>query len=148
MARAPGSGKDTEGSKGGLSSCPPFFQPPVDDLRVSPLGIVPKKEKDEYHLIHHLSFPYGDSGKDKILQELCAGRYTPFAAAVRMAKAGGPRALIAKCDIKAAFRLLPVHTDDFKILGFQFERQFYMDKPFLWVAPYLAPFERFSSFLE
>lgn len=35
---------------------------------------------------------------------------------------------MAKCDIKSEFCLLPVHLKDFELLGFAFERGFYMDK--------------------
>ncbi|XP_053164753.1 uncharacterized protein LOC128350441 isoform X1 [Hemicordylus capensis] len=34
----------------------PFNLPPFDNLRVSPLGVVPKKAPGEYRRIHHLSF--------------------------------------------------------------------------------------------
>ena len=37
----------------------PFVSPPLDDLVVSPLGVVPKKEPNKFRLIHHLSFPKG-----------------------------------------------------------------------------------------
>lgn len=32
----------------------PFPSPPVPNLRISPLGVVPKKAKEENRLIHHL----------------------------------------------------------------------------------------------
>lgn len=35
----------------------PFPAAPFDDLVVSPLGVVPKKEPGKFRLIHHLSFP-------------------------------------------------------------------------------------------
>lgn len=36
--------------------------------------------------------------------------------------------LLEKCDIQSAFRLLPVHPDDFNLLGFKFNRSWYVDK--------------------
>lgn len=39
----------------------------LKNLRVSPLGLVPKKAPGEFHLIHHLSFPRGDPLNDGIL---------------------------------------------------------------------------------
>jgi hypothetical protein len=47
------------GRLAGLFDCPPFPK-----FRVSPLGVVPKKALGEYRLIHHLSFPRGDSVND------------------------------------------------------------------------------------
>jgi len=35
----------------------PFCQPPFPNLKVSPIGLVPKKTPGEFRLIHHLSFP-------------------------------------------------------------------------------------------
>lgn len=34
---------------------------------------------------------------------------------------------MAKCDIKSVFHLLPVHPQDFQLLGFSFEGKLYMD---------------------
>ena len=34
----------------------PFESSPLLNLRVSPIGLVPKKTKGEFRLIHHLSF--------------------------------------------------------------------------------------------
>ena len=47
-----------------------FSAPPVLHLRVYPLGIVPKKVPAEFALIHHLSFPAGESVNDRIPQEI------------------------------------------------------------------------------
>lgn len=43
-----------------------------------------------------------------------------------MVKAYGSGALMAKCNIKSAFRLLPVPPDDFRLLGFQFDNMFFV----------------------
>ena len=34
----------------------PFHKPPFHPIRVSPLGVVPKKTPEEFRLIHHLSY--------------------------------------------------------------------------------------------
>lgn len=39
----------------------PFLRPPFDNFICSPLGLIPKKEKGSFRLIHDLSFPKGDS---------------------------------------------------------------------------------------
>ena len=33
--------------------------PPFSNLRISPLGVVPKKDSGKFRLIHHLSYPKG-----------------------------------------------------------------------------------------
>lgn len=37
----------------------PFCSSPVEDLRLSPLGLVPKKEPGKFSLIHHFSYQVG-----------------------------------------------------------------------------------------
>lgn len=45
-----------------------------------------------------------------------------------MVQSAGPGAELAKCDIKLAFRLLPVHPEDFELLSFCFDGEFYVDR--------------------
>ena len=62
----------------------PFDQHPIPTLRVSPLGLVPKKEQGEFRLIHHLSYPPGNSLNDFIDPKLCSVQYTSFDEAIHM----------------------------------------------------------------
>ena len=41
-----------------------FVIPPFDNLRISPIGLVPKYSPDEFRFIHHLSYPTGESIND------------------------------------------------------------------------------------
>ncbi|XP_061485677.1 uncharacterized protein LOC133386068 [Rhineura floridana] len=112
-------------------------------------GIVPKKAAGEFRLIHHLSHPRGQSVNDFIPDSLCTVHYTSFDAAVRMVRACGNGALMGKCDIKSAFRLLPVHPADFDLLGFTFADKFHVDRALpMGCSISCALFERFSTFLE
>ncbi|XP_062828282.1 uncharacterized protein LOC134296685 isoform X1 [Anolis carolinensis] len=127
----------------------PFRSPPTPRLRVSPLGIVPKKAPGEFRLIHHLSYPRGRSVNDAIPDDFCTVHYTSFDSAVRKVRSRGPAAELAKCDIKSAFRLLPVHPLDFELLGFQFNGLYYMDRALpMGCSVSCAAFESFSTFLE
>ena len=45
----------------------PFKHPSFDNFRVSPLGVIPKKQPGEYRMIHHISFPHGGSVSDSFL---------------------------------------------------------------------------------
>lgn len=127
----------------------PFTNPPFPNFRVSPIGLVEKKAKGEYRMIHHLSYPKGDSVNDYIDPELCTVQYTSFDEAVQMVQKLGTNCYLGKADIKSAFRLLPVSPIDFKLLGFQFEDKFYFDKcmPF-GCSISNSTFEIFSTFLE
>ncbi|XP_067317701.1 uncharacterized protein [Anolis sagrei] len=127
----------------------PFASPPTPQFRVSPLGIVPKKAQGEYRLIHHLSHPKGSSVNDAIPEHQSTVHYTSFDAAVHMVRSRGYAAELAKCDIKSAFRLLPVNPADFELLGFQFEGFYYCDRALpMGCSVSCAAFEKFSTFLE
>lgn len=49
----------------------PFSEPPLPNLRVSPLGVGPTKAPGQFRLIHHLSCPRGESVNDSIPANLC-----------------------------------------------------------------------------
>jgi len=49
----------------------PFSQRPLPNLIVSPIGLVPKKTPGEYRMIHHLSYPTGESVNDFIDPASC-----------------------------------------------------------------------------
>lgn len=82
----------------------PFQLPPFHNFRISPLGIVPKLESNEFRIIHHLSFPKGDSLIDELDDALCSVSYSAFEDAGGKLRLFGPGALLAK----SAFRLLPI----------------------------------------
>lgn len=84
----------------------------------------------KFRLIHHLSHPKRGSVNDAIPDHMCSVQYTSFDKAVCLVHKSGISAELAKCDIKLAFRLLPVHPDDFELLGHAFEGQFYVDRLF------------------
>ncbi len=127
----------------------PFSKPPFSCLQCSPIGLVPKKTPGEYRLIHHLSFPEGESINDWIPREMCKVVYSTFDKAVQLTSQCGKGALMAKCDIKSAFRLLPVAREDFELLGFTYEGQYYFDKALpMGAAISCQLFETFATFLE
>ncbi|XP_077182618.1 uncharacterized protein LOC143832292 [Paroedura picta] len=60
-----------------------------------------------------------------------------------------PGALLAKADIQSAFRLLPIHPEDFDLLGIEYGGRWYVDKTMpMGCSIACAAFEAFSSFLE
>lgn len=126
----------------------PFPYSPLHNLRLSPIGMVPKKD-GTFRLIHHLSHPAGDSVNDYIDHKYCSVRYTPFEEALEMLEKLGSGALMARLDVKSAFRLLPVHPSDFQLLGYKINDYIYIDKcmPF-GCSVSCAKFEKFASFLE
>ena len=70
-----------------------------------------------WRLITDLSHPEGGSVKDGIASEWCSLRYMTVEEVAAAAQRLGTGALLAKLDIKYAYRLLPVHPDDRRLLG-------------------------------
>lgn len=127
----------------------PFTERPLQNLKVSPIGVVPKKAPGEFRLIHHLSSPKESSVNDFIDPKLCSVQYTSFDEAVRMVQDLGPGCKLFKMDLKSAFRLLPVHLDDIELLGFKFMGEYYVDKCLpMGCSISCSLFEKFSTFLE
>ena len=80
-----------------------YQYPTLENLRVSPLGVVPKKNKGEYRPIQHLYYPEGESVNDPIPQEPCAVHYTSFYEVVHMVHRCGIGAEFVKCDSRQCF---------------------------------------------
>ena len=97
-------------------------------LKVSPLGLIPKKEAGEYRVIQHVSFSEGTSINDGILPEEVSVHYQSIDDAISLIQSIGPGALMAKTDIEKAFRILPIHQSDYGLLGMKIDIQFYCDK--------------------
>jgi len=101
--------------------------PPFSVFRVSPLGLVPKKTEGEFRLIHHLSFPKGASLNDGILPEHTCVSYATVEDAIRFTKTVGSGCFLAKTDINNAFRIIPIHPDDYNLLGMCGQGLYYFD---------------------
>lgn len=125
-----------------------FSNLPIQTLRVSPIGLVPKKN-GKFRMIHHLSHPKGNSLNDFIDPKLCSVQYTSFDEAIHMLQDLKQGCYLFKFDIKHAFRLLPVHPDDFDQLGFRFLDAYFIDlsMPF-GCSISCSSFEKFACFLE
>lgn len=129
----------------------PFDIKPFPNIRISPLGLVPKKSKGSWRLIHHLSYP------DKKLNSINAGisdesaavQYAGINEAIQCIKVLGKDTYLCKTDIRSAFRILPVNPDDFELLGFQWNEKFYYDKCLpMGCRTSCKIFEEFSTALE
>ena len=127
----------------------PFACPPFPQFRVSPLGVVPKKTPGEYRLIHHLSFPRGDSVNDSIAPEYASVQYARVDDAVAIIKQLGSGCFLAKTDIKSAFRILPIKPSDYDLLGIFWQGRYYYDRAMpMGCASSCRTFEMFSTAIE
>ena len=106
----------------------PFSEKPLSSLRLSPLGLIPKKAPGEFRLIHHLSFPYGTSVNSHIPTEASSVRYASIDDAIRIIRRTGRGCALAKTNVKNAFRLIPVNPNDYDLLSIFWQDHFYYDK--------------------
>ncbi|KAL5469194.1 hypothetical protein EMCRGX_G030413 [Ephydatia muelleri] len=83
----------------------------------SRIGVVPKGHNTgKWRLITDLSFPPGFSVNDGISSALCSLSYISVDTAAAVITSLGQGTLLAKIDVQAAYRLIPVHPDDRPLL--------------------------------
>ena len=91
-------------------------------VHTSTLGLIPKAHQaNKRRLIVDFSCPSGNSVKDGIAVELSSIQYTSVDRAVDIIRCLGRGAELVKIDLKDAYRLLPVHTQDQHLLGVAWE---------------------------
>ena len=106
----------------------PFPPGAVPGLHVNRVGVVPKGHTPgRWRLITDLSYPEGASVNDGIRPELCSLKYTSVESVAAMARRLGRGALLAKLDIRSAYRLVPVSPLDRHLLGIEWRGLFYVD---------------------
>lgn len=95
----------------------PFPTPPFATFVGSPMGAIPKKLSDSVRIVHDLSFPPGVSINDSIPKDLCSVQYMALDDAIRRIVTSGTGTLMAKLDLKDAYKHIVVHPDDWDLLG-------------------------------
>lgn len=126
----------------------PYEYPPFSPFVVSPVHAVPKDSGD-FRLIHNLSYPLGDSINSRISDLDATVQYSSFDEALDMINSVGPNCLLAKFDIKSAFKLLPVAHEDWGLLGIYFDGLFYFEKCLSFgLRCSCLYFERFARFVK
>jgi len=78
-------------------------------------------------LIVDLSSPHGHSVNDGIDPEAFNLQYVKVDDIIRMVSKHGRGALMAKFDVEAAYRNVPVHPHDRYLLGLKWRGQYYVD---------------------
>ncbi|KAL5463980.1 hypothetical protein EMCRGX_G032933 [Ephydatia muelleri] len=93
----------------------PFSQRPLEHLRTSGLGAVPKKN-GKWRVILHLSAPEGRSINDFIAKEEFSIHYSTIDDAVALLSRFSKGARMAKVDLKSAFRMVPIQASEWELL--------------------------------
>jgi hypothetical protein len=126
----------------------PFNKKPLPNLRINPVGLVPKKSGG-WRLISNLSHPNGFSVNDFIDPDVCSVQYSKFDNAIEIIQSLGISSLIAKKDVKSAFNLCPVYPGDFDLLGIFFDDTYWIQKMLPQGASIsCAIFEKFATFIQ
>ena len=106
----------------------PFNTTLIPNAHVSRFRVIPKNHQpNKWRLIVDLSHPAGRSINDGIPKDLCSLTYITVDTAIEQIMASGRGTLLAKIDIKNAFRLLPVHPADRHLLAMKWGNQLYID---------------------
>ena len=102
------------GSGSSRSSATPL----AGNVHVSKLGVIPKKHQPgKWRLIVDFSSPKGASINDFIDPSFCSLTYASVEDAAAYVFKAGQGALLAKLDIKSAYRNIPVYPGDRHLLG-------------------------------
>lgn len=108
-----------------LGPFPPAIAPKV---HINRIGAIPKKHQPgKWRVITDLSFPDGQCVNESITSECCSMQYITVEQVAKRAMQLGKGSLIAKIDIKAAYRLVPVHPEDRIWQGLTWNNQVYVD---------------------
>ena len=100
-----------------------------DNIHCSPIGIIPKPHQPgKFRLIVDLSSPHGHSINEGISPQRCSLEYASVETAVRLVQLHGKGALMAKLDLKSAYRMVPVHSEDQHLLGIQWREKIHLDQ--------------------
>ena len=113
----------TEVSAGRLQ--PP---PPEAITHASPIGIIPKSSQPgKWRMITDLSSPRGSSVNDSIDPSLCSLKYAAIDQAIRLIRLVGKGAVLAKMDLKSAYRMVPIHPSDQPLLAVTWQGTTHVD---------------------
>lgn len=101
----------------------------LPNVHVSPMGLIPKPHQpNKFRLIVDLSCPAHESVNDGIPSDLCSLKYASVDDAVAKVKALGRGTGLVKMDLEDAYRIVPVHPDDYHLLGVCWEDHTFVDR--------------------
>jgi hypothetical protein len=107
----------------------PFSVPPFPNFRSSPLGTAPKPN-GKFRRTHDLSWPHDSSSRSvnsSINKDQFDLAYSSVDDVIDEIIRLGPGCLLSKSDLDAAFRHCLVRPEDWELLGFSWNGQYYYD---------------------
>ena len=112
----------------------PLLPTTLPQVHTSHFGVIPKGSTGKWCLILDMSSPEGGSVNDGIREALCSFSYVIVEDAAKGIVARGRGALLAKVDIKSAYRNVPIHPDDRWLMGMLWEGGCTLTQPSLLVC--------------
>ena len=98
-------------------------------IHISPVGAIPKKHKPgKYRLIMDLSSPKNFSVNNGIDPALSSLSYVSIDYLSSLILSLGRGVLLVKADIKEAYRMVPIHPQDQRLLGVQWRGEIFIDR--------------------
>ena len=92
-------------------------------VQANRFGVIPRTT-GKWWLIVDMSFPEGSSVNDEVSVTLCSLTYIGVKDAVKAIVTRGRGTLMAKADIKSAYRNVPVHPEDRLLMGMSWRGDF------------------------
>ena len=105
----------------------PFDPRVLPQVTTSYFGVIPKSTPGKWRLILDLSSPEGRSVNDGISSEFCLLSYVGVEDAAREVVRLGRGSILAKVDVKSAYRNIPIHPQDRWLLGMPWEGGLFVD---------------------
>ncbi len=105
----------------------PLNQEHLPHIHTNRFGVIPKGTTGRWRLIVDMSFPEGASVNDGISENLSSLTYVGVQDAVRGIARMGRGTVMAKVDVKSAYRNVPVHPDDRQLMGMWWRDALFVD---------------------
>ena len=103
----------------------PFESPLLANFRCSSLGMAMHKCDNKHCVFNHYSWPKGMSVNNKTPDTEGAIHYDSFQSVAAALHESGKVSLLAKLDLKDAYRHIPIRSMDWNLLGFHWLGKFY-----------------------
>ena len=102
--------------------------PAAMEIHINRFGVIPKGHRTgKWRHIVDLSHPAGHSVSDGVDPVSCSLSYATVEMAAQQVIAIGRGTLLAKLDLESAYRMVPVHPDDRRFLGMQWQGKVLVD---------------------
>ena len=99
----------------------------LPQVHTSRFGVIPNGKSGKWRLIVDMSSPEDESVNDRIRESFCSLSYVTVWDAAQAVAAKGREALMAKVDVKSAYRNVSIHPHDRWLMGMLWEGTVYID---------------------